>query len=72
MKYICQLIAAKPLECGRLGLQILVPLADNDSCVKTFCNTSSSISSIMVAMKNGHEAVAVGQLLNYFKLLKLL
>ncbi|KAL5258298.1 hypothetical protein ACHWQZ_G008960 [Mnemiopsis leidyi] len=57
---IMQLIAAKPLECGRLGLQILVPLADNDSCVKTFCNTSTSISSIMVAMKNGHEAVAVG------------
>ena len=57
-----QLISAKPVECGRLGLQILIPLAGNDSCVKTFCNTPSAIKSVMVAMRNGQDAVAVGKL----------
>jgi len=57
---LLQLISAKAGECGRVGLQILIPISDNDSCVKLLSNTENSVFSIMTAMEKGNDAVSVG------------
>ena len=57
---LLQLISSKPGECGRVGLQILIPISDNDSCVKLLGNNEHSVKCIMTAMESGNEAVGVG------------
>ena len=62
MKYdvLSQMISQNPEAVGRIGLLVLVPLSDNDSCVKTLAATNTTIPAIMKGMQKGQDAAAVG------------